>query len=259
MTKLAKISRRSFLGMALAAIPGISAAHLVDMEPEQLKMKKLFLDGMNIKNRIIHFSDLHFRGDSLLTEKTIELFRVQKPDFACFTGDLIDSQEYAEGAFRFIQSLGCPVYGVPGNHDYWSGVSFQNYRQAFRKTGGDWLENSSVVTEDGSIEMIGTATSTAVHAVNKPQADQRILLSHYPLVADLYQKRPFSLVLAGHSHGGQIRVPLYGPVYLPDGVGRYDLGTFETTAGIMHVSAGLGTSILPIRFNCHPEITLITT
>lgn len=259
MTKLKKITRRSFLGMTLAALPGLSFARLLEVESEHLVIKKMFLDGVTLRKKFVHFTDLHFTGKSLVTENTIEIVRNQKPDFACFTGDLIDTPEYAEGAFAFIQSLGCPVYGVPGNHDYQSGVPFADYAKAFRATGGNWLINSSVVTGDGKVEIVGTATTTSMICPGRPEADLRILLTHYPTVVDLYEKQPFTVVLAGHSHGGQVRLPFYGPFYLPEGVGDYVLGQFETAAGIMNVSAGLGMSVLPIRFDCCPDITVITT
>lgn len=64
------------------------------------------------------------------------------------------------------------------------------------------------------------------------------------------------LVLAGHSHGGQVRLPFYGPVFLPFGVEQYDLGLFHTPSGPLYVNPGIGWFPVPIRFNCRPEITL---
>jgi uncharacterized protein len=66
------------------------------------------------------------------------------------------------------------------------------------------------------------------------------------------------LILAGHSHGGQVRLPFWGALIVPRGVGRYDLGYYKTAGGPLYVNAGIGTYRLPFRFNCRPEITLIT-
>ena len=67
------------------------------------------------------------------------------------------------------------------------------------------------------------------------------------------------LILAGHSHGGQVRLPFIGPLLLPSGVGPYDYGCYDTPGGPLSVSAGIGTlSSFPIRWNCPPEITLVT-
>jgi hypothetical protein len=65
------------------------------------------------------------------------------------------------------------------------------------------------------------------------------------------------LILAGHSHGGQVRVPFYGPIMLPFGVDEYDLGLFHTAPGPLYVNPGIGWFPVPIRFNCRPEITVI--
>jgi predicted MPP superfamily phosphohydrolase len=64
------------------------------------------------------------------------------------------------------------------------------------------------------------------------------------------------VVLAGHSHGGQVRLPFYGPVHLPFGVDEYDMGMFKTTSGPLYVNPGIGWYPYPIRFNCRPEITV---
>jgi hypothetical protein len=67
----------------------------------------------------------------------------------------------------------------------------------------------------------------------------------------------FDLMLAGHSHGGQVRIPFYGPIMVPYAVDEYDLGLFQTGAGPLYVTSGIGWFPVPIRFNCRPEITVI--
>jgi hypothetical protein len=79
---------------------------------------------------------------------------------------------------------------------------------------------------------------------------------HYPAWIEKLEGKGFDLVLAGHSHGGQVRLPFYGPVFLPFGVGRYDLGLFRTVSGPLYVNSGIGWFPVPIRFNCRPEITV---
>ena len=70
--------------------------------------------------------------------------------------------------------------------------------------------------------------------------------------------RKFDLVLAGHSHGGQVRVPFYGSLVLPSHVDEYDMGLFQTTAGPLYVNPGIGcVGKYDVRFNCRPEITVI--
>ena len=69
--------------------------------------------------------------------------------------------------------------------------------------------------------------------------------------------KAYDLVLPGHSHGGQVRLPFYGPVIVPFGVGRYDLGLYRTDSGPLYVNSGIGWYPIPVRFNCRPEITVI--
>jgi predicted MPP superfamily phosphohydrolase len=85
---------------------------------------------------------------------------------------------------------------------------------------------------------------------------RNVFLMHYPAWIEKLGGRRFDLVLAGHSHGGQVRLPFYGPVFVPFGVDRYDLGLFRTSAGPLYVNPGLGWYPVPIRFNCRPEITV---
>ena len=97
-----------------------------------------------------------------------------------------------------------------------------------------------------------------IHAFQPPKAPRRVLLMHYPEMADRLGDARFDLILAGHSHGGQVRLPFYGALFLPWGVGRYDLGFFETLGGPLYVNAGIGTYYFPYRFNCRPEVTVVT-
>ena len=94
-------------------------------------------------------------------------------------------------------------------------------------------------------------------AADGAHGTKRILLAHYPDTVDRIKNQIFNLVLAGHSHGGQIRLPFIGALIVPYGVGDYDLGLFHTPAGPLYVNPGLGT-LRPVRFLCRPEITVIT-
>jgi predicted MPP superfamily phosphohydrolase len=84
---------------------------------------------------------------------------------------------------------------------------------------------------------------------------KNILLLHYPLMAERVQHR-FDLMLAGHSHGGQVRIPFYGAIMVPYWVGKYEIGLFHLPAGPLYVNPGIGYIATHIRFNCRPEITV---
>ena len=92
---------------------------------------------------------------------------------------------------------------------------------------------------------------------SRPEA-KNILLTHYPADVKNLGDRKFDLMLAGHSHGGQVRLPFYGPLILPSHVDEYDLGFYQTPAGPLNVNPGIGyIGDYDIRFNCRPEITVI--
>ena len=249
------LSRRQFISVLLTAIPGASIAHGITIEPERLRIGHYSLKVSGPSVRFVHFTDLHYRGESALTSKVAAEISRLRPRFACFTGDLIDSPYYKEEAFAFIRSLSCPVYAVPGNHDYVSGVPFREFAEAFSSTGGGWLENGNLLVPDTDIELVGLAIGGKL-TIPPALSKDRILLTHFPQVVDNIGEATFAAILAGHSHGGQVRLPFYGSIYLPEGVGRYDLGSFKTPAGPLHVNAGIGTSLLPVRFCCPPELSL---
>ena len=96
-----------------------------------------------------------------------------------------------------------------------------------------------------------------VHRLAEAKVARRVLLINYPIQADRLEGRRYDLILAGHSHGGQVRIPFYGAPVLAYGVGRYQCGRFESIGGPLYVNVGVGTYMFPVRFNCRPEITVI--
>ena len=251
-----KMTRRKFLTLGALALPAAAGVDARFIEPERLRVTNLTLNP-NGKLRFVHFTDLHYRGDDAYAEEVVRSINALAPDFVCFTGDLVEDKRFAAKALEFIRAVNAPVYGSPGNHDYWCGASFDDYAEAFAATGGAWLVDRSTVLAQHDLEIVGMAIIGA-RALKPPRARQRILLLHYPEMADRLHAPRFDLILAGHSHGGQVRLPFYGALVLPHGVGRYDMGYFVTEGGPLYVNAGIGTYHLPLRFNCRPELTLVT-
>jgi uncharacterized protein len=250
------LTRRRFLTLALIAAPSIALANAVEFEPGWLKVSRYSLPGAGSPCTLVHISDLHHCGNLKYSEEIITAIKKENPDFVCFTGDLIDTSGHLNDALEFIRAIGVPVFGVPGNHDHACSFSFQDHYRAFEGTGGAWLMNQTTLLPDKSMEIVGLDGLSST-CLPPPAAPRRLVLTHYPCVADKLSGAMSTMVLAGHSHGGQVRLPLIGPLFLPNGVGSYDQGLFHTAAGPLHVSAGLGTSLLPVRFNCRPEITVI--
>jgi uncharacterized protein len=253
-----KMTRREFLGMTALAVPAaIGAADARLIEPTSLRITNFNLPEAKGECRFVHFTDFHYKGDTEYATEVVRTINELNPEFVCFTGDVVEQARFAPEALRFIQQIRAPVYGSPGNHDYWSGVSFPEFERAFATTGGAWLVDQSILLPNRDLELVGMALR-GIHAFNPRQADRRILLMHYPAMAGQLHEHTFDLILAGHSHGGQVRLPFIGPLIVPHGVGPYNLGYYDTPGGPLYVNAGIGTYRIPIRLNCRPEITVVT-
>ena len=250
------ITRRQFLSLSALAVAGAATANAAVIEPTRLRTTNLPLNGGG-KLRFVQFTDLHYKGDAEYAGEVVANINTLAPEFVCFTGDLVEDKRFAPAALELIRQIKAPVYGSPGNHDYWCGAPFAAYEESFAATGGAWLVDRSAVLGEHELEIVGMAMK-GIHALKAPLARRRILLLHYPEMADRLQGPTFDLILAGHSHGGQVRLPFYGALKVPYGVGRYDMGYFESAGGPLYVNVGIGTYHLPIRFNCRPELTLVT-
>ena len=251
---MSNFTRRKFLGLGALALPAVLGADSAAFETTALRVTKLRQGPGNC--RFVHFSDFHYKGDAEYATEVVRAINQLTPDFVCFTGDLVEEARFAPEAFAFIRQIEAPVYGTPGNHDFQSGVPRADFVNAFTATGGRWLADDSALLVQHDLEVVGFGRR-GVHAFKEPQAERQILLLHYPQVADGLG-RTFDLILAGHSHGGQVRLPLIGALVLPKGVGHYEHGYYETTGGPLYVNAGIGTYRIPFRWNCQPELTLIT-
>jgi uncharacterized protein len=257
-TKLGRFKRRRFIAALLAGVPAAGAVVVADgllLEPTWLKVRRLKLADRP-RHRFVHFTDLHYKGDRAYLQKVVDKINAAAPEFVCFTGDLIEDAEYLPVTLELLQKIKSPLYGVPGNHDYWAHADFAVIARAFARTGGAWLVNQDAGAAGGSVRIFGVAQLS--HAAIQAQANvQNILLIHYPLWVESFPNRRFDVVLAGHTHGGQVRVPFFGPLILPLDSGRYDLGLFQTPAGPLYVSSGIGTFYASARFNCRPEIVVV--
>ena len=229
--------------------------------------------------RIAQVSDLHNAEFGKGNKKLLELLLESKPDIIVITGDLVDAGhtdidvalDFAKGAVSVA-----PVYYVTGNHE----ASLSLYNEL--KTGLETI--GVVVLEDEKIQLkrdkevitliglsdpnftlksdiFGEASamvSTKLNSLTDDESIYIILLSHRPELFESYAHCNIDLVLSGHAHGGQFRLPFIGGLIAPDqGIfPKYDAGLFTNGSTNMIVSRGLGNSIIPIRFNNRPEIII---
>lgn len=255
-TKPRKFSRRKFIRIACVLTPFGIIADARAIEPQWIKTTHLKLSAKP-EHRFVQFSDLHHKGDRSYLESVVKHINTLAPDFVCFTGDLVEDAKFLPETLEILSGIKVPLYGIPGNHDYLSNAPFEPISKCFAATGGAWLEDDTRVIANGKINLVGVARLGPQHSTPSPKPGMKnILLIHYPAWAKRFDEK-FDLVLAGHSHGGQVRLPFYGPIVVPFLVDEYDLGLFQTKAGPLYVNAGIGWFYSPIRFNCRPEITVI--
>jgi predicted MPP superfamily phosphohydrolase len=254
---LLKFNRRRFLALALLGTPLLAVSESRLLEPKWVRVRRLRLGTDQPSHRFIHFSDVHHKGDRAYLQFVVGKINELSPEFVCFTGDLIEETAHLAEALEILGGIKAPLYGVPGNHDYWSRAPFETITKCFSASGGAWLLDQQRVTQDGRFSILGAACLSAKQPPMALNPNTRnLFLMHYPAWVENLGTRKHDLILAGHSHGGQVRLPLFGPVLLPFGVGKYDLGLFRTQAGPLYVNAGIGWFQVPIRFNCRPEITV---
>ena len=219
------------------------------------------LDGL----RVAHLSDFHLgvpsRG-ARAVERAVEWVHERQPDLVCLTGDLL-SRARGQGTLRtLLERLGHP-YVVLGNHDI--AVSRDPFSQTVEL---EALEHGVLLSDESTVvELRGTQVEVAgvdpkswlakrPSRLAEPPAAFRILLCHFPKALDRVPEGRWDLILSGHLHGGQIVVPYgFGRLLLAHPRARYPLGLYRRGSTTMHVSPGLGTTFLPLRFFARPEAT----
>lgn len=229
--------------------------------------------------RIAHVSDLHNNKMGKNNKKLLDMLRSSKPDIIAITGDLIDSRNTNVNiALQFVEEAVkiAPCYYVNGNHE--ARVSeYTELKKGLNELGVVVLENEKIEIDrsgekiniigviDPSFKtdyLFGDSTSVMQRNLQILTNDDRytILLSHRPELMKIYANNSVDLVLSGHAHGGQFRFPLVGGLFAPNQglFPEYDSGLYVDGKTNMVVSRGIGSSIIPLRFNNRPEVILIT-
>ncbi len=229
--------------------------------------------------KIVQISDLHDAQIGENNEKLIAMTAETEPDCIVLTGDFVDSSRFhPERSLSVAESLVkiAPVYYVSGNHEaILPDEDYQALTDGLRGLGVCVLEDESAeLTRDGqSIRLIGLtdigfhpgtleekkdALRTALSAL-LPEDEFSVTLAHRPELMDVYTECGAPLVLSGHAHGGQIRLPGIGGLIAP-GQGlfpKYTEGKYEENGTTLVVSRGIGNSVLPLRVNDRPQIVVV--
>lgn len=212
--------------------------------------------------KIAHLTDLHTKVLGFRERRLLKLLDQEKPDLIAITGDTISSSGTYEQESHLLRQLHAPlgVWLVRGNWENWH--LLRNENDFYRANGVHFLLNRSVeARRDVWLTGINDTALTPADIdrafSNVPANAYRIALFHGPAFFSQSATR-YVLALAGHSHGGQLRIPFWGPLWLPSGIGPYVHGWFSSASTRMYVSRGIGTSVLPVRFACRPELAIIT-
>jgi uncharacterized protein len=249
----------SSAALALAAAVAIDA---VLLEPFALEVTRHQIRApLEAPITIAHLTDLHTQGLGRRERRLLELLDAEKPDLIVVTGDTVDGGDL-EPARELMKALRAPlgVWVVRGNWENWRPTQ-QEESAFYASVGARFLVNEgSLARRDVWIAglddpMSGYANPAAALA-GAPSGVFTLGLVHSPEA--FAAGTGLDLTLAGHTHGGQVRLPLVGPLWLPPGSGRFVEGWYDDGGARMYVSRGIGTSILPVRFFCPPELALIT-
>ncbi|EJS07772.1 MULTISPECIES: metallophosphoesterase [Bacillus] len=229
--------------------------------------------------KILQISDLHNKKFGDNQDVLIQKVKSINPDIIAITGDLIDSKSYdAEMSMQVIRELvkEYPVYFVTGNHEKWSG-KYNSLEKKLKKQHVTVLRNEHVIIQKGGheINLLGIDDpefntgdidegSIVKDAIVKAKIETlpdryNVLLSHRPEFLEEYAEEKVDLVLSGHAHGGQVRLPFIGGLVAPNQgiLPKYTAGLYEQQNTSMIVSRGLGNSIIPQRVFNRPEIVVV--
>jgi predicted MPP superfamily phosphohydrolase len=226
---------------------------------------------------VIQLSDAHLGYPSPAAWRAIDTVRAERPDLVVVTGDVADGHSSIPAVIAWARQLceaaGAPVVYVTGNHEHWrfgEGKALEQFLDQLQGAGFVVLENEltriSRRSGGGPVAIVGLDDSYSHHMdveagfSGLATGERAIVLEHCPDdVTSIVASGHASLVLTGHTHGGQVRLPLWGDRLTAVLEGApFVRGLYEVDGVPLYVSQGLGMSVVPVRFFCPPEVTVFT-
>lgn len=275
-------TRRRFLQSAVAAGVGVAlygathGRHEIEVVRRTIAIRNL--PDAFVGFRLVQVSDIHLVEwtEPWFLQRTVDQVNAMNPDLVTLTGDFISrgprsltvTYKAMPVCAEILSTIRCPwKYGVLGNHDAMAAPRLVT--EMLRDRGIPVLINKFVPIERGSkrlwlcgIDDAAAGVPYLTDAVPARPDAPVILMAHEPDFADHVRKHPrfplVDLMLSGHSHGGQIRLPWVGPLVLPPLGQKYVAGHYQVQHMQLYVNRGLGTVGIPMRLNCAPEITELT-
>jgi uncharacterized protein len=268
------ISRRRLFKYAGLASIGLIASYSVTIGRKMLQYNSYDIRLPRLPRafngfKIVHLTDIHYSFFLSLQEVRTMFAGIGelKPDLIAVTGDIIDGTG-DDGKMQEVWSeltalnKRVPVVAIFGNHDHWA-CSDNLIDQLTDDS--ICLRHKSIVMERGgrAIRIAGDGDlwedSSGLDKLLQdiPPDEPRIVLAHNPDAADKKVTERVDLMLSGHTHGGQIDIPLFGPPFLSVNNRKYCRGLVQGPQYPVFISRGVGSAILPVRFNCRPEVAVL--
>ncbi len=275
------ITRRSFLkltgAVTFATLGTLTAYSLLGNEADSPVVEYVQIPISNLPSaldgfRIVQISDIHHNRYPFTTlelvNNAVQIAKDLSPDLIVITGDFVWHE--VEPIFELLPALAHlnAKYGIYlglGNHDYWTNVKVVTH--AIDQERLPLLVNQGVPISvgkstlylaslddgwSGKPDLAGAMADWSENAIT-------VLLMHEPDLAPRYAvDKRIHLQLSGHSHGGQVRLPSYGPLILPYLAWEYPMGLYNVNGMWLYTNRGLGTTNVPVRVNCAPEVTELT-
>lgn len=265
------ISRRRFLLGGGLTLGGLVTGNAAYREPRAFQVEEISLPLAKVppgrELRIVHLSDLHISTFHDYYQDVAETVASLAPEIILLTGDYLERNRNIRSVQRFLEMLKAPhgIFAVQGNWEYWARVEGENLRRHFAQVGVNLLLNRGhdLMLQGVPVSILGLDYPSATDDLlllqqNADPSRLNLLLSHVPAFAHENLGAGIDIILCGHTHGGQVRLPFIPPFYLPRFSGRFVNGLYRVgrTDIPLYVTRGVGTSLLPVRFMCPPEITL---
>ncbi|MCQ4636352.1 metallophosphoesterase [Anaerovorax odorimutans] len=259
--------------VVLIGVLCVGYAHFI--EPNRLTVTETQDTSYSMKEPITVavFADTHFgfQYDTDMFQKVVDKVNENPPDILLFAGDLIDNlSQYNKDTSEISEKLSMMKanmgkYAVFGNHDYGGGAEYK-YESIMKKGGFKVLVNETVTFRKNNLRLIGIDDLLIGYGdpsvVNKADSSMyNLVLCHEPDIVEKILDSNTDYMVAGHTHGGQIRVPFYTEKFLPSYGEKYVKGSYELNNNnktVLYVNSGLGTTKIPARFMAVPELTYIT-
>ena len=270
-----KVSRRKFLklglscgiGALVASNPFFIERHIFQVNTYRIPVPNLppKFDGYTIAQ----LTDLHYGlfMPQTVVEKIIHKTNTLQKDLIICTGDYIlerNGTKQIDTVWPQLMKLKANdgVYSVLGNHDHWGSTDRSLYwleksGQSIRHKAVTIIKGEDRIWIGGAGDYLEDDLGIDDAFQHAPDNECKILLSHNPDSADTDFKTRIDLMISGHTHGGQVIIPFIGPPILPVKNKLYSSGFIRTDGTNLYISRGLGWAMIPVRFNCLPEISIL--